>query len=134
MAPRPLPTGRFLQRKKSPAPDEARCSCCFVAASFQLLGCTCPCAAVCCAPLYSQGWLLALVDIPEEAAEGVIVHATGIMSSMLTQRQLPEATTNLVSTLAHLHSDELPRHGLLLLLLVNRAAAPPVEAGTCGSA
>jgi hypothetical protein len=35
---------------------------------------------------------------------------------MLTQRQLPEATPNLVATLTHLHSDQLPRHGLLLLL------------------
>eukprot|EP00882_Tetradesmus_deserticola_P022024 GHRQ01023901.1.p3 GENE.GHRQ01023901.1~~GHRQ01023901.1.p3 ORF type:complete len:108 (-),score=21.49 GHRQ01023901.1:217-540(-) len=82
---------------------------------FYLLaaGCSWPCPAG-FAMLYLQGWLLALVDISEEAAEGIIVHATGIMSSMLPQCQLPEATTNLVPTLAHLHSDELPWHRLLL--------------------
>lgn len=64
---------------------------------------------------YSQRRLLALVHIPEEAAEGIIVYARGVVSCMLAQRQLPEAATDLVATLAHLHCDELPRHALLVL-------------------
>jgi hypothetical protein len=66
--------------------------------------------------LYSQRWLLPLVNIPEEAAEGVIIHASGVVCCMLAQCQLPKATPDLIAALAHLHSDQLPRHGLLLLL------------------
>jgi hypothetical protein len=72
---------------------------------------------MCGVTIYSQRWLLALVNVPEEAAESIIVHASRVVRCMLTQRQLPEATPNLVAALPHLHSDQLPRHGLLLLLV-----------------
>jgi hypothetical protein len=71
---------------------------------------------MCGVTIYSQGWLLAPVNVPEEAAESIIVHASRVVCCMLTKCQLPEATPNLVAALAHLHSDQLPWHGLLLRL------------------
>jgi hypothetical protein len=73
------------------------------------------CSSLCDAAVNSQGWLLALVNIPEEAAEGIIIHARRVVRCMLAQCQLPKAATNLVATLAHLYSDQLAWHGLLLL-------------------
>ena len=48
-------------------------------------------------------------------AHGLIEQAVTVVGSMLLQGQLPEPGADLVASLAHLNSDQLPRHTLSAL-------------------
>jgi hypothetical protein len=50
------------------------------------------------------------VDILEEAAQGVIIHSSGVVCSMLLQRLIPEAAADLIATLADLNGHKLSGH------------------------
>lgn len=119
--PDPSPTGRFLPggmeqveichasvtfrvllRLHKPAMRKiaAMCECCAAIHCYSRLGCS----------LFSHRWLKSLVHVLEEAAECIIIYAAWVVCCMLPECELPEATADLVATLANLHGDQLTWH------------------------
>jgi hypothetical protein len=63
-----------------------------------------------CAGLQINLAILAIVHVPEERTQRIVIYVLLVVLSMFAQCELPESQTDLVPALPHLHRDDFSRH------------------------